>query len=318
MDVNNVLKFMKFTPVLTLITGLLVLASVEIRSSSDSESNNEEMAPLLNCGYIRRNIANTIFHPDFILYLSGQQEKFNILSESHIKKAIGIWNNKVADKRERIHYQQAHFNKLALLSETADECDSDHCVVDGDDFAVLRYWMSGIVAELAENSSLQIITPAELKRLNVEDDRNIGKALDMIMSDPVGQRLIANAVRQKVIIRPASLHGHNGYFEYAEKNIVIDPTVASYIFKINCIVHELVHVSNYQHDNSVFEESLAEIIGMAVQDRITGIEISCSPYVVFVDRLLDPHYGKYPLRNDIKRYLKQAGIVINNSNDEGH
>ena len=93
--------------------------------------------------------------------------------------------------------------------------------------------------------------------------------------------------------------------------IVIDPTAASYIFKINGLVHELVHASNPDKNNSVFEETLAEIIGMAVQDRITGVHISCSPYVVFIDRLLDPLYGEYPLRNAIEKHLRQAGIVIN-------
>lgn len=293
------------------IAGVFVFSAFETRSTPDSDQNDKDVNSLLSCGYIRTNIVNTIFNPEFVLYLSGQQKKYNILNESHIKNAISIWNNMIVDERERIYYQQEHFNKLSLLSEVVDRCDDDVCVIDGEDLAVLRYWISGMVVEVAETSGVQFVSVAELRFLNIENDKNIENALDMITKDPVGQRLVVNAVKQKVAIRAENLHGQKGYFEYASRTIVIDPTVASYVFKINCIVHELVHASNRMHDNSVIEETLAEIIGMAVQDRVTGVEISCNPYVVFIDRLLDPYYGKYPVSNDISEYLHEAGVIIN-------
>ncbi|MCK4744040.1 MAG: hypothetical protein KAT25_09490 [Sulfuriflexus sp.] len=317
MYIKNQLKSVILVLPLILIAGLFVFASFETRSTSDSGLNDQDMSCLLSCGYIRRNIVNTIFHPNFVLYLSGQQKKFNTLNESHVKKAISIWNNNVVNKREMILYQQEHFNKLAMLSKTVDECDDNYgCVVNGEDLAVLRYWMSDIVAEVVETAAMQIINPSELKLLNIENDKNIGKALEIIMGDPVGQQLISHAIGRNITIRPENLRDHKGYFEYASKTIVIDPTVASYILKINGIVHELVHAISVDNDNSVFEETFAEMIGMAVQDRITDIDISCNPYIVFIDRLLDPHYGKYPVRNNIEKHLQQAGIVIKIASEE--
>lgn len=317
MYIKNQLKNVRLVLPLILIAGLLIFATFETSSTSDNGLNDQDMSHLLNCGYIRRNIANTIFHPNFVLYLSRQQKKFHTLNESHVKNAISIWNNNVVDKREIIHYQQEHFNKLAMLSKTVNECDDyEGCVVNGEELAVLRYWMSDIVAEVVETAEMKIINPSELKLLNIENDKNIGKALEIIMGDPVGQQLISHAIGRNITIRPENLHNHKGYFEYASKTIVIDPTVASYILKINCIVHELVHAISVDNDNSVFEETFAEMIGMAVQDRITDIDISCNPYIVFIDRLLDPHYGKYPVRNNIEKHLQQAGIVIKIASEE--
>lgn len=214
---------------LILIAGLLIFTSFETSSTSDNELNDQDISHILNCGYIRLNIANTIFHPNFILYISRQQKKLNTLNERHVKNAISIWNNDVVvDKREIIHYQQEHFNKLATLSKTVNECDDyEGCVINGEDLAVLRYWMSDMVFEVAKTEAMKIINPSDLKLLNIENDNNIGKALEIIMGDPVGQQLIAHAIDQNITIKSEDLHNHKGYFEYVSKTIVIDPTVAS-------------------------------------------------------------------------------------------
>lgn len=274
------------------------------------------MSYLLKCGYIRRNIANTIFHPDFILYLSGQLKRYKTLDSGHVKNAVGIWNNSVVNSRKKIRYQQGHFNKLATLSASADGCDdTGGCVINAEDLAILRYWMTDLVAEVADDLPTAAISSSGLMHLNVENNKKIDSALQIIIEDPVGRQLVANAINNNITLKAEHLHDHKGYFEYTSKTIVIDPTVAGYVLKINCIAHELVHASNLDLNNSVTEETLAEIIGMAVQDKITNIEISCSPYVVFVDRLLDPHYGRYPLENNIEKHLRRAGIIINGNNE---
>lgn len=315
MHIKNQLKLVKIIFPLLLAVALLIFVSFETRSVI--EPTDQDLNYLLKCGYIRRNIANTIFNPNFILYLSRQQKIFNTLNESDIKDFVEQWNTRVADRREIIHYKQGHFNKLANLSKSGKECnDIEGCTIKHDDLAVLQYWMSDITVDVAEAASTDSISPAALKRMNIENDPNIEKALEIIMEDPVGSQVIANIINLNATVRSEKLHAHKGYFEYLPKTIVIDPTVVDYIFKINCIVHELVHASSLGKDNSIFEETYAEIIGMAVQDRITGIDISCHPYVVFIDRLLDSHYGKYPVRNNIEKHLQKAGIVIKIKNDK--
>lgn len=315
MYIRNRLKQIRFFLSLVLIAALLVFITIETYSTSDSDLNDKDMSYLLDCGYIQSNIANTIFTPNFILFLSRHQKKHKTLSKSYVENAVGIWNSNVVDKRKIIRYQQDHFNKLAMLSKTMDGCDDGECSVNGEAFAILRYWMSDIVIGVEESAIIQNLNPSKLKRLNIDNDKDIDTALKEIMKNPVGNQLLAYAIGNNITIRSNHLHNRKGYFDCRHRVIIIDPTVASYIFKINCIIHELVHASNPDNDNSIIEETIAEIIGMVVQDNITGIDISCSPYIVFIDRLLDRDYGKHPVRNNIEIYLKQAGIVVHIAND---
>ena|GEM_PF-6878324 len=292
-------------PLLFLIVVTVLLKAPLIKAGQFPASGSVNSEALLKCGYIRRNIANTLFHPGFVMYLSGQEEKYTVLDERRIRNAVKIWNSLVADERKTIRYQSRHFRKLAGLSGSRDN------IVSRDDLIILHAWMPGIDIEVVDGKAAETIHPQEMQRLNADGDKAIYRALEIIRHDPVGKRLIAHSASHGITIGAEPLHDHKGYFEYRSNAIVIDPTAASYIFKINGLVHELVHASNPDKNNSVFEETLAEIIGMAVQDRITGVHISCSPYVVFIDRLLDPLYGEYPLRNAIEKHLRQAGIVIN-------
>jgi len=306
---------MKPILLLIFIAGFLIFVTIEVKSTSDSVQNDHDMSYLLDCGYIRQNIANTIFHPNFILYLSRLQEKYKTLSKKHIVNAIAKWNANNIDKRKIIRFQQEHFNRLAMLSVTIDNCDDYECVINGEALAVLRYWMSDIVVDIEEYAAVQVVNLSELKSLNIDNDKDIATALEKIMGVTIGKQLIANAIDNNVTIRSKHLHNLKGYYDCQHKTIVVDPTVASYIFKINCIIHELVHACNQDSDNSITEETIAEMIGMEVQDKITNIDISCSPYIVFIDRLLDQQYGKYPVRNNIEKYLQQAGIVIKIANE---
>lgn len=316
MHIRKKLRYISFMLSLAFIASILSFVAFETESLSIDEPTGRDMSYLLDCGYIQRNISNTIFHPDFVVYLFRQQEKLNTLNEHDIKDAVDRWNAAVVDKRKEIHYKQEHFYKMAMLSRSAGECgDVDDCLVDGKAIAMLRYWMSDIVAEVANSAIIKTITPSALDAINVENNKSVGKALEIITGDPVGRQLVSHAVSQDITIKVKNLHDHKGWFEYANKTIVIDPTVASYIFKINCIVHELIHASS-TGSNSVTEETLAEIIAMSVQDRVSGVDISCSPYVVFVDRLLDPHYGKYPVRSGIAKRLQELGIKISIVNHE--
>lgn len=297
--------------------GALFFVTIESATNPDDDMQDEDISHLLRCGYIRLNIANTIFHPGFILYLSRQQKKYNTLNASLVSNAVGIWNSDISDRRKKIEFKQKHFNRLASLSKNRDGCDHDEeCEVNGADLAVLRYWMAYITVEVDGAAKLPQTDIAGLQRLNSENDVDIERALQRIIKDPVGNQLVAHAVMNQVTIQTEHLHKQKGYFEYATRSIVIDPSASCYIFRINTFVHELVHAANPKRDNSIVEESIAEIIAMQVQDRITGVTISCSPYVVFVDRLLDPVYGNYPVTNKIEAHLGAAGLVIRTGDEE--
>jgi hypothetical protein len=317
MAIKKQLKYLRFILPLIFIAGLPVLVSVATQSAPVSGAHDRGMSHLLDCGYIRRNIAATIFHPDFVLYLSEKLQHYDALGEQQISNAVAIWNSAVGDKRRALRYRQADFYKMATLDGEVEECeDNGECAVSKEDLDVLRDWMEGRSAEILDVWAFQTLQPVDLQKINAENNRDIGRALDMIVQDPVGRRLVANAVAGGITIRSWQLTEDKGYYDCPVKSIVVDPTVAGYVFKINCIVHELVHAVNPDKDNSVVEETLAEMIGMAVQDRITDIDISCHPYVVFVDRLLDPEYGTYPLTNNIEQHLRQAGIVIRPAGEE--
>lgn len=315
MHITKLLTDKRFILPLLLIAGLLIFNMISTYSTSDVDTCDQDKSYLLDCGYIHLNIENTIFNPNFILFLSKQQQKHNTLSNSYVENAVSIWNSDVADKRKKIRYQQEHFNKLAMLSVTQDDCDDEECEVDGEALAILHYWMSDIAIAIKSSTAIKNIKSSELKRINIDNDKYIDTALEKIIKTSVGKQLLVNALNNNITIRSKILHNQKGYFDCRHRVVVIDPTVASYIFKINCIIHELVHATNPDNDNSIFEETIAEIIGMRVQDNITDIDISCSPYVIFTDRLLDQDYGNYPVRNNIEKHLDQAGIVIHVTNE---
>jgi len=316
MNNKNRSKFVKSVIPLIIIAGIFALNAVETRSTSDNDRNDIDMSYLLDCGYIRSNVANTIFHPNFVAFLSKRLNRYKLLNEHHVENAVKIWNGNIQDKRKIIHYQQDHFIRMATLSTTMDACEGDECMITEESLALLRHWMSDIMINVDQPAAIKPVTPAELKRFNIDNDNNIDEALKEIIKIPVGKQLLAYAIDNNVSIRSKHLHNRKGYFDCKHRSIIIDPTVSSYIFKLNCIIHELVHATNFDNDNSIIEETIAEIIGMQVQDNITDINIACSPYIVFIDRVLDPDYGNLPVSNNIYKYLMQAGIAVHIVNEE--
>lgn len=270
-------------------------------------------AQLLRCGYIRREIAPTIYAPAFVSLLAASVVRDEPVSREAVREAVAAWNAQVVRPSSAITLEPDHFDKMASLAERPhSDCGlRGTCLLDAADLAVLRRWLNLQLPAPVRRAAPAAPSAAELACMNIDDDQAVRKALLTIAQDPVGRRLVTHAARRGATVCARSLRGPSAYCDCVdEPAIVVDPTVASYIFKLNCLVHELVHTVNPTDDNSVTEEALAEIIAMQVQDRITGVSLSCHPYVVFVDRLLDSSYGRLPINNDIEAHLSQVGIKL--------
>jgi hypothetical protein len=299
-----------FKNVIVLITIIFTYPASSVKAS-DSNNNQQNHSHLLRCGYITVDVHKTIFDPNFIIFLSKQQEAYNGISADRLKKMVHEWNTGLDDRRKHITFNQQHFNKFAVLPNGNTDCQNHSCLITHESLSFLIEWMSGItVNPKISQKNVNHIDDFDLEWINIENNKDIDNALRLIARQSVGKRLIYNAIEHYIFIKASQIHHHEGYYDCKHKEIVIDPTVVSYPFKINCIVHELVHAANSRQDNSILEETVAEIIGMKIQDSITQIDISCSHYFVFVTRLIDERYAGLPVRNKIIEDLERTGIIV--------
>lgn len=268
---------------------------------------------ILRCGYIRRDIASTLFAPDFVGLLARRVNEVGPLRAENVREAVLAWNERRRHPSRAIAFEHSHFVRLASLADQLDkDCQSGAgCLLEAVDLAVLEWWLRLQIPTPDVREPLVPLRAEAQECLNVADDPAVEGVLRAIAQDPVGCRLLSNAAEQGIAVRTTTLQGTSAYFECgSEREIVIDPTVTQSVFKIGRLVHELVHAANPTDDNSITEEALAEILAMRVQDRISGVPMSCHPYVVFVDRLLDDDYGRLPVNNDIEAYLEAVGIRV--------
>jgi hypothetical protein len=261
--------------------------------------------------YYAHEIDNTIFAPPFALFLHRNWPTLSKYTEGSFDPNTGLDNQKMqtlvdrwrlTDPRlaERLEYEPEHFRKMAALcSPRSDE-------VQQNDTDLLHRWLlrRGSLPEIKEPDDP--LNANELVQLAPEAEAGLQKLLQTVDGDPLGRRLLHTALARGVVIRARSLRDIQAFYDNSDNLIVLDYSVLNSEWKINVLVHELVHSVNKGSDNSLVEETVAQIIGGAVQDRITGIPMACHPYYVFTDRLL--RYDGLQTVNNISACLKKAGI----------
>jgi len=259
----------------------------------------------------RSDIQNSIFRIDFLDLLIAINREEGALNIERLRSAVMVWNAVASGFKERIKFVPEHYYIMASLDDNnTTECDQQtNCTISLRDIIVLHKWINFNVHHInAINNPAQINSLTE--KINLETNRNLSKVLRAILHDPLGYKLVANALNQNTSIEIRELSGKHGFYNHTENKIVIDPKVINYEFNMRYLVHELVHVMNKQSDNSVDEEVLAELIGLEIQNHITDIPFEQHPYSTFVEHLLDPDYGRLPISNNINKIMARAGIEI--------
>ncbi len=259
----------------------------------------------------RSDIQNSIFRIDFLNLLIAINREEGALDNNRLRSAVMAWNAVASGFKEKIKFVPEHFYIMAGLdSNNTTECDQQtNCTISLGDIIVLHKWMDFNVNHInAINDSTRI--NSYIKRINHVPNRKLSRILRAILHDPIGYKLVANALDQNTSIEIRELSGKHGFYNYTRNKIVIDPKVINYEFNMRYLVHELVHVTNKQSNNSVDEEVLAELIGLEIQNHITDIPFEQHPYSTFVEHLLHPDYGNLPISNNINKSLTRAGIAL--------
>jgi hypothetical protein len=279
--------------------------TAEILAHCKSQTNT-----IRNC-YYAREIDKTILAPPFVLFLHNNWTTLGKFTDDSFDPGRGLdsprmqtladgWHATEPRLAERIEYRHDHFKKIAGL------CPPATNKVQQNDIDLFHRWLlrHGSLPEIKEPD--EPLNADELARLAPGAEAGLLKLLQTVEGDPIGRRLLRTALARGVIIRAQNLRDIQAFYNNSESLLVLDYSVLNSEWKINVLVHELVHSVNKGSDNSLVEEAVAQIIGSAVQDRITGIPMACHPYYVFADRLL--RYDGLQMVNNISACLQNAGI----------
>ena len=270
----------------------------------------KEQTGAIRACYYANEIDNTIFTPPFALFLhrnwptlAKYTEGFDPdagLDTQQMQTLVDRW--RLTDPRlaGRIEYEREHFRKMAGL------CPPGSGNVQQNDTDLLHRWLlrSGSLPEIKEPGDP--LNADEVARLAPGAEAGLQRLVQTVDGDPLGRRLLRAALARGVVIRAQNLRDIQAFYDNSDNLLVLDYSVLNSEWKINVLVHELVHSVNERPDNSLVEEAVAQIIGSGVQDRITGIPMACHPYYVFADRLL--RYDGLQLVNNISACLEKAGI----------
>jgi len=257
------------------------------------------------------NIKQSLFKPAFVEYMAYLTRNGNTLTKYALQDSIKRWNAVATDKSELVRYNSIHFIRVASLHWRGQtRCSStDQCNITLDDINILRTWLHWQL-------EYKVVTPhyrfnrSQLLLLNPDRDPRLHHSLEKLISRHAGATLVQYALDSGVAIKLEPLSGSHGHYNYSENIITLDPSVVNYEFNLRYLVHELLHACNTAEDNSITEEVLAELIGLDIQNQITGIEFEINPYLVFVEHILHPEYGKLVFTNDIYGELALAGIKL--------
>lgn len=158
----------------------------------------------------------------------------------------------------------------------------------------------GITTPLQGASTAPASNVAQLSGVN---DQNLQNSLNLIATDPEGQKLLAEAQKRGVTIKVANTGDRNvlGAFDPRTNSITIGNGN-----NIKTIVHELVHATTSQDGNSQTEEGLANVVGKRVESRLRGIPLE-DPTTTFNNTL--PNYTNLNRNNNIRQSLSNLGIV---------
>lgn len=255
-------------------------------------------------------LSRSIFRPQFLNFLDSIYQASGPIDSEQVKQAVSTWNSIMSGENDKIHYTELHFNRLASISGSSRKlCQQlDNCKITNTDILVMHNW------NRRTNNQLAVIDNDNHEEINLigieHDNAALRNALKLIGSDPVGYRLIVNAQKLGIQFLVRKLDGKHAYYHHTEKKIVIDPKILGYEFNLRYLIHELVHATNLSNNNSITEEVLAEMIGLEIQNRITGIPMSMHPYTLFLQHVLHPDYGQLPLNNDIVPSLHRVGVEL--------
>lgn len=256
------------------------------------------------------DVDHTIFNPIFVNYILAMSYSQDQLGAEDIEAAVNRWNGIATSKKTMIQYNPEHFKRFAALSNNNDaNCNKARaCTIEKQDLRVLFRWLRWHESLIPGDASDNDMTRKQLLSLNPKHDKDLHKTLFSLSHNRIGKILLQNALKSHVQILTKPLDGMYGYYDFKENEIVIDPSVIENEFNIRYLAHELVHVLNHDNTNSIMEEVMAELIGLHVQNAITGIGIHEHPYAVFISRLLHPQYGQLKINNHIETYLHSAGM----------
>ena len=257
------------------------------------------------------NIKQSIFKPEFLDYLAYLTRNSNTLDEQALQDSINRWNAVATDKSELVRYNPTHFVRVASLHRHGHtRCSSaSQCAISLDDVNILRAWLRWRL-DYKIVISRNTFDRSQLLLLNPDKDPQLHHSLEKLAAHPAGATLVQHALDSGLAIRLIQLSGSHGHYNYSENMITLDPSVVNYEFNLRYLIHELLHACNTAEDNSITEEVLAELIGLDIQNQITGIEFEINPYLVFVEHVLHPEYGKLVFTNDIYGELAMVGIEL--------
>ncbi len=257
------------------------------------------------------NIRQSIFKPEFLGYLAYLVSTSQTLDEHALRGSINRWNAVASEKSEQIHYNPVHFMRVASLHREGNNLCTrvSECTISLEDINILRTWLSWRLNYIVTIPHTTIDT-TQLSLLNPSKQPRLQTALQKLSHNQAGVALIQQALDSGLVIRLGQLQGSHGYYDFNEHTITLDPSVVNYEFNLRYLVHELLHACNTAEENSITEEVLAELIGLRIQNQITGIRFELNPYLVLVEHVLHPEYGQLSFNNDIYGELAIAGIEL--------
>lgn len=257
------------------------------------------------------NFKQSIFKPEFLHYLAYLTQDGNTLDEHTLRDSIKHWNAVEIEKSEQIRFDRNHFVHVASLhTDDLISCTSARqCTISFKDINILQIWLRWQL-DYTITTPYYSFDASQLVILNPEKNPQLHKALKKLASNRAGSTLVQHALNSGLAIRLNQLKGSHGYYSHDENTITLDPSVVNYEFNLRYLVHELLHACNTAEDNSITEEVLAELIGLEIQNQITGIPFEINPYLVFLEHILDPENAQLVLANDIYRELAITGIEL--------
>lgn len=137
----------------------------------------------------------------------------------------------------------------------------------------------------------------------ITSDPNVQQTLNIIASDPDGQRILAAAQQRGVTISVANIADPEveGFYQRSTNAITVrDPN------NIKTIAHELVHAGTTEDGNSQREEGLAEVIATRIDARVRGQGIP-NAQAVFNEKI--QNYPTLNPFNQIDQSLSALGIM---------
>lgn len=290
-------------------------SSIEIKNNSNyipASVFRSDVKNVLSTYYGNEQILErSIFRPQFLHYLHTIYHTNGPVEFNQVKSAVATWNSIMTGGNDRISFNPLHFYRLAALSNSNRiECnDMSDCVITDKAIKLVQKWHQHKAVDIA---STNIDSTYDINISNVDNSIKpaLEQALSNISKDPVGNKLVQHCSEAGVSFVVQKLHGKHAYYNHSENRIVIDPKVLAYEFNLRYLIHEMVHATNRSNDNSITEEVLAELIGLDIQNKVTGIPMELQPYSVFIQHLLHPEYGKLPISNNITQSLYDAGLKI--------